>query len=381
MKDAMFDNTGEIDYILKKLLPEAKLNKDKNGYNKLLAKAQSEAKIIVNPKRVHLLNTPLLRCVEFLHQSEELYFNEDVSFLTKGFMRKVKKKNQIKDNKTDINKEHASCYITRYKKNDSVSSIKDLVYSPEEKLMLYIFMSCALKRKMNKAMVVDNYVYLSLKDIYHLFGYTGNKVESKYKKKLTGIIDNLEKDTIEIYIYGDRISNKWFTSFIEARDYDGNLQGYFYIFAYDDLIGITKSHTKVVTDRVLCITKEGGKSIIKNKDLSQNEISRYLLYQVYDRKKKIKLVQIMKDLYDYDNGDTYYNIFMSKSNPDNNHYLISFIEKIESVLSAIEFEMDKTITAFYLDENKNCMKITDTLWFKPKMFEDIYWLLKSAQST
>ena len=50
MNDAMFDNTGEIDYILKKLLPEAKLNKDKNGYNKLLAKAQSEAKIIVNDK-------------------------------------------------------------------------------------------------------------------------------------------------------------------------------------------------------------------------------------------------------------------------------------------------------------------------------------------
>ena len=99
---------------------------------------------------------------------------------------------------------------------------------------------------------------------------------------------------------------------------------------------------------------------------------------IYDRKKKIELVQIMKDLYDYDNGDTYYNIFMSKSNPDNNHYLISFIEKIESVLSAIEFEMDKTITAFYLDENKNDMKITGTSWFKPKMFEDIYWLLKST---
>ena len=40
--------------------------------------------------------------------------------------------------------------------------------------------------------------------------------------------------------------------------------------------------------------------------------------------------------------------------------------------------MDKTITAFYLDENKNDMKITGTSWFKPKMFEDIYWLLKST---
>lgn len=329
---AEFDNKADIVYILNNTLPKLKQAKLKDKYNGAIELVKSKCYTNLDENKLLLCDSIILRCVDSLHLGE-VYNNK----ISKSIVRN-----------TTYNKEKIcySCTFTR----KCLGSGK-IVYSAEEKLMIYVFVSTYLKRiEGKKILLEDNLTYIDLKDIHFMFGNNA-MLKSNQSEKYINIINTLVNDDIEIYIGNDKYDNgsvdrftNWFSYIKEVYDYYGNIIGY--VYSFGDLGRRFFSSTNYPTRYISysCLS-------INNRNYRQFEIARYLIYKATDRKKKIDFVTIMKELYDYNNNKLYLEALYELSNPYNIKYLKTLLKSIVLVIDNLseQFNFKLYFSEKYID--------------------------------
>lgn len=317
---AELDNSADIVYAINNTLPKLKQEKLKDKYNATIELIKSKSYIPLDKNKILLCDSIILRCVDTLHLGKK-YITNDYKMISKSTIR-----NTTYSRETIC----SSCTLTR-----RCLANENAVYSPEEKLMLYIFVSNYLRRIENKKMMLDdNLTYIDLKDIHFMFGNNAT-LKLNQSEKYINIINTLIKDDIEIFIGNDKHDNgnadrftSWFSYIREIRDYCENIIGY--VYSFGDLGRRFFSSTNYPTRYVsyTCLS-------ISNRNYRQFEIARYLIYKATDRKKKLDIKSIMSELYDYNHNKSYLETLYDLSNPYNIKYLKTLLKSIKQVLHNI----------------------------------------------
>lgn len=343
------DNSIDINYALMKQLPELKQKGLKEQYDKILDNIVEKSEFILRTDYCLLCDSVLLRCVDSLHKGEVIYLDE-VTTLSHQITRA-----------TIYNREKrcSSCNIIRTKLNNSTSS---LVYSPQEKIILYILVYAYLSRVINKSIILPNNLnYISLSNINLLFN--NDKLTPTKRDEYIRILNTLATDNVKIYLGNDkddngnpRVYNKWFSFFQYARNYDGTILGCFYSFGDMGLSFLHETNypTKKVRASVLSIN---------SRNYTKFEIARYLQYSFSDKAKKISLFTIMENLYDYNNGTSYLEYYQQLTNPYDRRYMISFIK---SLIAAIENNKEELSLRYYLGDDEIEVRATEPIKYHKK---------------
>ena len=350
---AEVDNSADIVYALNNTLPKMKQEKLKDKYNATIELIKSKCYTNLNKDKLLLCDSIILRCVDTLHLGEMNITNN----------YKVASKSTVRN--TTYRKETicSSCTFTR-----RCLVNENVVYSPEEKLMLYVFVSTYLRRIENKKMLLeDNLTYIDLNDIHLMFGNKATP-KSNQSEKYISIINTLVNDNIEIYIGNDKYDDgnddrftNWFSYIKEVCDYNENIIGYVYSFGNlgRRFFSSTNYPTRYVSYDCLSIN---------NRNYRQFEIARYLIYKATDRTKKLDIKTIMNELHDYNHNTSYLETLYDLSNPYNIKYLKSLLKSIVLVLNNISemfnFKLcstDKTVSTSNIDLYAN-MKDYDKLY-------------------
>ncbi len=350
---AEIDNSTDIVYAIKNTLPNMKQEKCKDKYDAMIEMIKSKCYTPLDKNKMLLCDSVILRCIDMLHLGDISIF-DNYKTISQSIVRN-----------TTYNKEtvFTSCKFIR--KN----LIKEnLLYSPEEKLMLYILVSNYLKRiKDKKILLEDNLTYIDLKDIHLMFGNNAS-LKATQSDKYINIINMFIKDDIEIYIGNDKYDNgnfdkftSWFSYIQEICDYHENIIGYVYTFGNlgRRFFSSTNYPTKYVTNYMLSIN---------NRNYRQFELARYLIYNVTDRKKKIEIKTIMNELYDYNHNKTYLNALYDLLNPYNVKYLKAFLKSVELVLNNINEQFN--LKLYYDDRFIDTSSIN--LYATMKDFDKLY---------
>lgn len=169
-----------------------------------------------------------------------------------------------------------------------------------------------LQRIIDKRMKLDhNLNYISITNIHKLFGNKSN-IKQEKKNYYIHIINDLITDKIEINFtsginYQNEKFNKWFEYIYPLKDYDGEIVGYFYSFGKlsSHFANSTNYPTKHININQLSIN---------DRNMKQFEMARYLIYKISKKSKKIDIITIMKELYDYEYRDTYMKIYEKSEN-------------------------------------------------------------------
>ncbi len=343
------DDSIDINYALMKQLPELKQKGLKEQYDKILDNIVEKSEFILKTDYCLLCDSVLLRCVDSLHKGEVLHL-DDVTKLSHQVTRSTIYKKE---------KRCSSCCIIRSKPNNSTSS---LVYSPQEKIMLYILVYAYLNRVTGKAFILpDNLSYISFSDINLLFN--NDKLTPSKRDEYIRILDTLAEDDAKIYLGNDkddngnpRIYNKWFSFFQYARGYDGTVLGRFYSFGE---LGLSFLH-----ETNYPIKQVAAKALsINSRNYREFEIARYLQYSVSDKAKKIFLFTIMKELYDYSNGTSYLEHYQQLTNPYDRRYMISFVKSLATV---IENNKEQFSLRCYLGDEEIELFVAESVTYREK---------------
>mgnify|MGYP003303109829 CR=1 FL=1 len=336
---AEYDNSSDIYYVINNIMPKLKEQGNKLEYNSKLNEIINRCKVNISTTELCLCDCLILRVVDTLHTGKvksEFVENENHYYLSSSITK------DIRYNKV---KKRYSCYIKRRKLHTDYDK-KYLVYSPEEKLMLYIFVSSYLQRLSGKSIqLTDNFTYIDVEDIHQLFGNqiesAGKKVGIKNEKKAyySNIINKLKYDDIEIrlqdeeHLTNDRIYNNWFKSIYELKNYDGSIKGYFYSFGDlgTELFPTTNHPTKCISLSTLNI---------ENRYLNKFEIARYIIYKIVDKAKDIRISTMLEELYDFENGALYIDELYRRNNPNNVKYLERFISIVYEAVSNLQTMYD-----------------------------------------
>lgn len=324
-KTAERDNTCDIQYLCKVVLPKLRETKDKDSYNRELKKFLYLIDYDINFDRLLFSNNMLLNILEELHKCD-LKFNkeENIYFIDKSINKNITIKKK---------KRNYGLYFRRMKKNSSSTSCNkhDLIYSPQEKLMLYILISNYLETKNSKSMyILENYSYINIKDIHKMFG-NRSKITKGKQEEYSDIIKSFLNEDISIYISNEESSditrnyNKWLEDVIPLENYDGSLKGFFYRFGIlgQELLPITNYPSIVINVKSLCIDP---------RDLKKFEIARYLMI---NKKDPISLFNLMNDLYFYDKQETYFSYLMKLTNPNDSKFLSRFLKTIYTIVKQL----------------------------------------------
>lgn len=321
---AEYDNSSDIYYLINNIMPKLKEQGNKFEYNSKLNEIINRFRVNISTRKLYLCDCLILRVIDTLHTVEvksEFVKNENYCYLSNSITKDIRY-NRVKTS--------YSCYIKRRKLHIDCDK-KSLVYSPEEKLMLYIFVSSYLQRLGGKSIqLTDNFTYIDIEDIHQLFGNqiesAGKKVGIKNDKKTyySNIINKLKYDDIEIrlqdaeHLTNDRIYNNWFKSIYELKNYDGSIKGYFFSFGDlgTELFPTTNHPTKCISLNSLNI---------ENRYLNKFEITRYIIYKITDKAKDIRISTMLEELYDFENGALYIDELYRRNNPNNIKYLERFI--------------------------------------------------------
>lgn len=313
-----YDNTCDVMYLINKALPNAT---EKKEYNSIVKSIISKIEHPLNTSRLLVCDSLILRCVDNLHTWVLDDFNKDVkSYLSYQQARKVN------SGKTS---HICTCTLIRRK---STNERKELIYTLEERLMLYILVSNYLQRVSNKSMILsDNFSYISIKNIHKLFG-NESELKATKKNEYINIISRLRSDKIEIRTSNDDNTDfdekftQWFNYIRELKDYDGKLLGFIYSF---DNLGIKFLPTMFYPTKVIPLKALS----VDSRNLSKFQLARYIIYKIDDKSKKVKIETMLDELYDYNNGKTYKEELIGRTNPNNIKYLVAFVKLVYDVLA------------------------------------------------
>lgn len=326
---AEFDNTADILYNLYQELPRLKSKGEKEKYNKCL----NEICLSQGIKSIKFYDNLILRCIDELHSVEKHQIG-NYERVDKSWTHNTGDKKQ---------KFCTTCTLIR-----EVPYLESISYSPEEKLMLYILIYNNLSRIDGKKLkLADNFTYISLKDIHKMFG--NKELKTKQKESYIKIMNKLINDKVEIYI-GDGTNTPsglehyigWFKKIEEVKDYDNNIIGYVYTFG--DL-GIRFTTATIQLNSAI----SGAELPINNRNYKEFEILRYLVVKIALKSKKIEIRTMMKELFDYQNGCTYFEKYNSLENPDDSKYYASFMKSLERI---IVFLKDYYTLSIYIGAEK-----------------------------
>lgn len=316
-----YDNTCDITYRLCNTLPKLKSDARRDEYNNTLDSMILEMNVALDLTNILLCDSLILRCVDMLHLGEQYEVEEHIH-ASHSVVRNTGYKGQ---------RVCASCKLIRKKPLTE----KTIVYSAEEKLMLYIFISNFLNRIVSKKIKLsDNLTYISLKDIHAIFG--NKNLKSNKRDYYIDIISKLISDDIEIYIGDDKHNpdgpskyTSWFKYIKEVRDYEDNIIGYVYSFGVLGLNFVASTNHPNARIRLDILS-------INNRNYKEFEMARYLISKVLDKSKKIGIVIMMQELYDYHKGCSYLEAYGNLKNPNDRKYLNSFINSLERVVRNLQ---------------------------------------------
>ena len=238
-------------------------------------------------------------------------------------------------------KDYYTCQIIRRKEKG-----EDLVYSSEEKIMLFAFVNAYLYRTVNKNVLLgNNYTYIDMKEIHRIFGNKISSLKADKKEFYSNIVNSLVNDDVEIHIGSNNTNGTeeiigWFRRIYAVNDYDGNTKGFLYSFGnLGPWLNLSTSRSKEVSiDKYL-----------NNRNLRVYDFINYIMYRIQDKSKVIKINEILESLYDYKNHDTFSNILYKKSNPADIKYLSNTSNMILSAIECAE-ENDYNINLYYNSE-------------------------------
>lgn len=320
-ENAEYDNTCDITYRICNILPKLKCEGKKDEYNNTLDSMMLEMNFPLNTGYILLCDSLILRCVDMLHFGEQ-HKTEKHMLISHGVTRNTGYRGK---------RVCASCTLTRKKPLTE----KTIVYSSEEKLMLYIFISTYLNRIVSKKIKLsDNLTYISLKDIHAIFG--NKNLKSNKRDYYIDIINKLISDDIEIYIGDDKHNpdgpskyTSWFKYIKEVRDYEDNIIGYVYSFGDLGTNFFDSTNHPNVHIRLENLS-------VNNRNYKEFEMARYLLCKILDKSKKITIITIMQELYDYQRDCSYLKAYEKLKNPNDRKYLNSFINSLERVVRNLQ---------------------------------------------